>query len=47
MAVGGKTIEEEDVCQIFGWWVGSMGERETKSKSKGCVDRCNLLAYLV
>ncbi len=32
MAVGGKIIEEEDVCQIFGWWVVSMRERETKSK---------------
>ena len=38
MVVGGKTIEEEDVCQIFGWWVASMGERETKSKGC-CVQR--------
>ena len=41
MAVGGKIIEEEDVCQIFGWWVGSIGERETKSKGY-CVQRDRL-----
>ena len=41
MAVGGKIIEEEDVCQILGWWVVSIGERETKSKGY-CVQRDRL-----
>ena len=41
MAVGGKIIEEEDVCQIFGWWVVSIGERKTKSKGY-CVQRDRL-----
>ena len=38
MAVGGKIIEEEDVCQILGWWVVSIGERERRSQ-RGIVCR--------
>ena len=31
MAVGGKRIGDEAVCQFLCRWVGSMGERETET----------------
>ncbi len=32
MALGGKAIGDEAVCQFFCRWVGSMGESETETK---------------
>jgi hypothetical protein len=39
VSVGGKEVEEEGRCLISCGWVGSKGERETKTKmrcGKGC-----------